>query len=291
MTTHSITTLPQQIFRFAPSPSGYLHLGHAYSALYSWTQAQKNDAQFILRIEDIDTTRCRKEFAEAIYEDLSWLGLKWPDLPRVQSEHMDDYQQALTKLKDHNLLYPCFCTRKEIQNEVQQSGRAPHGPDGLIYPGTCRNLSLSQRERRIAQGDGYALRLNMARACPLAGELYWLDQRKGKIKATPEIFGDIVLARKDIHTSYHLSVTVDDALQNISCITRGTDLFEATHIHRLLQALLKLPVPTWHHHDLIHDDKGNRLAKRHNALAIRELREQGKNPDDIKKMVGLANEG
>jgi glutamyl-Q tRNA(Asp) synthetase len=153
MTTHLITTLPQQIFRFAPSPSGYLHLGHAYSALFSWTQAQKTDAQFILRIEDIDTTRCRKEFTQAIYEDLSWLGLEWLDPPRIQSEHMDDYQRALTKLKDQGLLYPCFCTRKEIQQEVQQSGRAPHGPDGLIYPGTCRNLSLSQRERRIAQGD------------------------------------------------------------------------------------------------------------------------------------------
>ena len=285
-----MTTLPTQIFRFAPSPSGYLHLGHAYSALFSWTQAQKHDAQFILRIEDIDTTRCRKEFTEAIYEDLSWLGLEWRDTPRNQSEHMDDYQRALKKLEDQDLLYPCFCTRKEIQNEVQQSGRAPHGPDGLIYPGTCRSLSATERKNRIAQGDSYALRLNTAQACALAGELYWHDERKGKVRATPEIFGDVVLARKDIHTSYHLSVTVDDALQNISCITRGTDLFEATHIHRLLQALLKLPVPTWHHHDLLHDEEGNRLAKRHNALAIRELRKQGKNPDDIRTMVGLLDQ-
>lgn len=283
-----MTTLPTQIFRFAPSPSGYLHLGHAYSALFSWTQAQKHNARFILRIEDIDTTRCRKEFTEAIYEDLSWLGFEWRDPPRNQSEHMDDYQRALKKLEDQDLLYPCFCTRKEIQNEVQQSGRAPHGPDGLIYPGTCRNLSTTERKKRIAQGDSYALRLNTAQACALAGELYWHDERKGKVRATPEIFGDVVLARKDIHTSYHLSVTVDDALQNISCITRGTDLFEATHIHRLLQALLKLPVPTWHHHDLLHDEEGNRLAKRHNALAIRELRKQGKSPEDIRMMVGIS---
>ena len=282
-----MTTLPQPVFRFAPSPSGYLHLGHAYSALFSWVQAQKNDAQFILRIEDIDTTRCRKEFTEAIYEDLAWLGLTWADPPRIQSEHMEDYQQALTKLEDQGLLYPCFCTRKEIQQEVQQSGRAPHGPDGLIYPGTCRNLPLSQREKRLARGDSYALRLDTTKACALTGDLSWEDQSKGKIKATPEIFGDIVLGRKDIHTSYHLSVTVDDALQNISCVTRGTDLFEATHIHRLLQALLELPVPTWHHHDLIHDKDGNRLAKRHNALAIRELRSQGNTPEDIKKMVGV----
>ncbi|WP_085900982.1 tRNA glutamyl-Q(34) synthetase GluQRS [Kiloniella majae] len=291
MTTPLVTTLPQQIFRFAPSPSGHLHLGHAYSALFSWVQAREHGARFILRIEDIDTTRCRKEFTEAIYKDLSWLGLKWPEPPRIQSEHMDEYHKALTKLHSQNLLYPCFCTRKEIQNEVQQSGRAPHGPDGIIYPGTCRNLSLAQREKRITQGDSYALRLDMAQACNLAGELYWQDVRRGKIKATPEIFGDVVLARKDIHTSYHLSVTVDDALQNISCITRGTDLYEATHIHRLLQALLKLPVPIWHHHDLIHDEEGNRLAKRHNALAIRELRDQGQSPEDIKRMVGIIDQG
>ncbi|KLN62360.1 glutamyl-tRNA synthetase [Kiloniella spongiae] len=284
-----MTSLPSQIFRFAPSPSGHLHLGHAYSALFSWTQAQKHNAQFILRIEDIDTTRCRKEYADAIYEDLSWLGLNWTKPPRIQSEHTEDYDQALIKLKEQDLLYPCFCTRKDIQNEVRQSNRAPHGPDGLIYPGTCKNLSLSQREERIAQGESYALRLNMARARTLTGELYWLDEREGNIKATPEIFGDVVLARKDIHTSYHLSVTVDDALQNISCITRGTDLFEATHIHRLLQAVLKLPVPTWHHHELIHDEEGNRLAKRHNSLAIRELRGQGKSPEDIKEMVGIKN--
>ncbi|KKJ78063.1 glutamyl-tRNA synthetase [Kiloniella litopenaei] len=282
-----MTTLPQPIFRFAPSPSGYLHLGHAYSALFSWTQAQKNNAQFMLRIEDIDTTRCRKEFTEAIYEDLAWLGLTWVDPPRIQSEHMEDYQQALTKLENQGLLYPCFCTRKEIQQEVQQSGRAPHGPDGLIYPGTCRNLSATEKDERLARGDSYALRLDTTKACALTGDLFWKDQSKGKIKATPEIFGDVVLARKDIHTSYHLSVAVDDALQNISCVTRGTDLFEATHIHRLLQALLKLPVPTWHHHDLIHDKDGNRLAKRHNALAIRELRARGNSLEDIKKMAGV----
>ena len=275
------------ILRFAPSPSGYLHLGHAYSALFSATQAEKLKGRFLLRIEDIDTTRCRKSFEDAIYEDLGWLGVRWEEPVRIQSQHMDDYKKAIEKLDDKSLIYPCFCTRKEIQAEIQRSGKAPHGPDGQIYPGTCSNLSQTQRQDKIDQGQPYALRLNMKKSIKLAGPLTWQDMAAGQIEATPEDFGDVILARKDISTSYHLSVTVDDALQDVNYITRGRDLFEATHVHRLLQALLGLPVPTWHHHDLICDDKGARLAKRHNALAIRELRERGHTPKEVLAMVGF----
>ncbi|MFD2204408.1 tRNA glutamyl-Q(34) synthetase GluQRS [Kiloniella antarctica] len=277
------------ILRFAPSPSGYLHLGHAYSALFSATQAQKLKARLLLRIEDIDTTRCRKSFEDAIYEDLRWLGIKWEEPVRIQSQHMNDYKKALDQLDEQHLLYPCFCTRKEIQAEIKQSGKAPHGPDGLIYPGTCKKIPLGQRQEKIDQGHPYALRLDMKKSIELTGPLYWRDVSAGQIKATPEDFGDVVLARKDIATSYHLAVTVDDALQEVNYITRGKDLFEATHIHRLLQALLVLPVPTWHHHNLIYDDTGTRLAKRHNALALRELRERGQNPKQVTAMAGFKN--
>ncbi|WP_419904064.1 tRNA glutamyl-Q(34) synthetase GluQRS [Kiloniella sp.] len=282
-----MTLAEPAVIRFAPSPSGYLHLGHAYSALFSWAQAQKLNGRFLLRIEDIDTTRCRKSFEEAIYTDLKWLGLKWEEPVRIQSRHMDDYKGALQRLDDKNLIYPCFCTRKEIQAEILRSGKAPHGPEGHIYPGICRNLSSAQSEEKITLGQSYALRLKMDKAIDLTGPLTWQDLAVGTIEATPERFGDVVLARKDINTSYHLSVTIDDALQNVNCVTRGKDLFEATHIHRLLQALLELPVPTWHHHDLICDEKGNRLAKRHNALAIRELRERGHSPQEVAAMAGI----
>ncbi|WP_020590949.1 tRNA glutamyl-Q(34) synthetase GluQRS [Kiloniella laminariae] len=273
--------------RFAPSPTGYLHLGHAYSALFSWQKAREVSARFLLRIEDIDTTRCRKIFEQALYEDLAWLGLEWEIPVRRQSEHLPEYQSALDKLAQRGLIYPCFCTRKDIAEEIGQSGNAPHGPDGVIYPGICKHLSSSEQKDRKDGGAPYALRLHMDRALAQSGTLFWQDLAAGDVHATPEIFGDVVLARKDIATSYHLSVTLDDALQGITYVTRGRDLFEATHIHRLLQALLDLPVPRWHHHELVSDDQGVRLAKRHNALAIRVLREEGKKPDDIRKMIGL----
>ncbi|MEH6629943.1 MAG: tRNA glutamyl-Q(34) synthetase GluQRS [Halopseudomonas aestusnigri] len=282
-----MTILQPAALRFAPSPSGFLHLGHAYSALFSRAQAQALNGRFLLRIEDIDTTRCRKHFEDAIYEDLNWLGIKWDEPVRIQSQHMDDYKKALKKLEDKNLIYPCFCTRKEIRTEIEQSGKAPHGPDGLIYPGICKKLSANQRQDKINNGQVYALRLDMNKSIELAGSLFWHDISAGRIKAAPEEFGDVVLARKDISTSYHLSVTVDDALQGITCITRGKDLFEATHIHRLLQALLELPVPNWHHHDLICDDEGNRLAKRYNALSIRELKEKGHTAKEVLAMAGV----
>ncbi|MCZ4281662.1 tRNA glutamyl-Q(34) synthetase GluQRS [Kiloniella laminariae] len=274
-------------YRFAPSPTGYLHLGHAYSALFSWQKTLTESARFLLRIEDIDTTRCRKIFEQALYEDLSWLGLEWEQPVRRQSEHLPEYQSALDKLTQRGLIYPCFCTRKDIAEEIGQSGNAPHGPDGVIYPGICKHLTRSEQKDRQDSGASYALRLHMDRALAQSGTLYWEDLAAGEIRATPEIFGDVVLARKDIATSYHLSVTLDDALQGITCVTRGMDLFHATHIHRLLQALFDLPVPRWHHHELVRDDQGIRLAKRHNALAIRSLREEGKTPEDILNMIGL----
>ncbi len=268
--------------RFAPSPTGYLHLGHAYSALFS----AKKGTHFLLRIEDIDIGRCREEYANAIFEDLAWLGLSWEQPVRRQSEHMPDYQQALDNLQNRGLLYPCFCTRKDIQHEIQQAAHAPHGPDGVLYPGTCRHLEASQREDLIAQGIPYALRLDMDKAHAQTGPLNWTDRAKGLQQATPEIFGDVVLARKDVPTSYHLSVTLDDHLQGITLVTRGEDLFHASHIHRLLQALLDLHVPEYHHHDLLVGTDGKRFAKRDKSLTIRSLRKQGNNPQDVINMLG-----
>jgi len=205
--------------RFAPSPTGFLHLGHAYSALYSVAQGDR----FILRIEDIDTTRCKPDFIAALYEDLQWLGLSWQTPVRHQSQHMADYHTALQTLEDRGLLYPCFCTRKEIQVEINRSPTAPHGPDGFHYPGTCRTLSRQQRDDKKAQGMPYALRLNMDKAIQQAGALHWHDHHKGQQQATPEIFGDVILARKETPTSYHLAVTLDDHIQGITRVTRGED--------------------------------------------------------------------
>ena len=279
------------IFRFAPSPSGLLHLGHAHSALFSRAEAQKAGGRFLLRIEDIDTTRCKPEFTEILMEDLHWLGLEWEAPVRVQSRHMNDYRNALNKLDAMGLIYPCFCTRKEIQKEIAEAGRAPHGPDGLLYPGLCRNLTEQEQRERAERGLVPALRLNMDKALQTAkaggNNLVWFDRKAGEQKATPELLDDVVLVRKDIGTSYHLSVVVDDAIQGITEITRGEDLFHATHLHRLLQALLELPVPVWHHHSLIADEKGQRLAKRNNALAIRTLRDQGHSASDVRAMAGF----
>jgi len=267
--------------RFAPSPSGYLHLGHAYSARFSAEQGQR----FLLRIEDIDQGRCRPEFVEAIYEDLAWLGLSWEMPVRIQSQHMDDYQNAIDALNNQGLLYPCFCTRKDIQAEIARSGHAPHGPDGLLYPGTCRHLTQSQREDLLADGKAFALRLDMDKACRHAGILHWTDRAHGKQQARPEIFGDIVLARKDTPTSYHISVTVDDDLQGISLVTRGEDLFQASHIHRLLQALLNFNVPQYHHHALLRGKDGKRFAKRDKSLTIRSLRNKAYSPQQVWNML------
>lgn len=282
------------VTRFAPSPTGYLHLGHAYSALFAAGQARKNGGRFILRIEDIDRSRCRPEFEDAIYEDLDWLGLAWEQPARRQSDHMDDYAEALKTLDGMGLLYPCFCTRGDIQREIAGAANAPHGPDGPVYPGTCRGLSGAERKRRIGAGKAHALRLDMAAANDRIGTLFWEDREKGEIEAKPELFGDVVLARKDTPTSYHVAVTLDDHLQGVSLVTRGTDLFEATHVHRLLQALLGLSIPAYHHHELLVGDDGKRFAKRDRSLTIRTLRESGKSPEDVRQMAtpgGLAEAG
>lgn len=277
--------------RFAPSPTGLLHLGHAHSALTGWTRARRDGGRFLLRIEDIDTTRCRPEWEAAIVEDLAWLGLTWEEPVRRQSEHFDDYRAALARLDAAGLLYPCFCTRKEIAGEIAAAAGAPHlavqGPDGPLYPGTCRRLDARERESRFASGQPYALRLDMAKAVAAAGSLAWLDERTGTQAAQPELFGDVVLARKEVPASYHLAVVVDDHLQGVTLVTRGEDLFAATHVHRLLQALLGLPAPTWHHHGLITDATGQRLAKRHDATAIRILRAQGLLPDAVRALAGF----
>lgn len=276
------------VTRFAPSPTGLLHLGHAYAAGFAFQAARNSDGRFLVRLEDIDTTRVRPEFEEALLEDMAWLGLEWERPVRKQSEHFDDYRAALAKLEAMGLLYPCFCTRKEIQAEIAGAANAPQGPDGPLYPGLCRARSAAEREERIASGQPYALRLDVAKAVSIAGAaLPWHDRTHGEHVATPEIFGDVVLARKETPTSYHLAVVVDDALQGITLVTRGEDLLPATHLHRLLQALLGLPVPEWQHHRLITDEAGKRLAKRDNARSIRSMRESGWLRDDVWRAVGL----
>lgn len=270
-----------EVTRFAPSPTGYLHLGHAFSALF----AAKAGNKFLLRIEDIDAGRCRPEFEQALFEDLKWLGLTWATPVRRQSEHFDDYAAALDRLSAMGMTYRCFCSRGEIKAEIERAGGAPQGPDGPLYPGICRDLSAAEQENRIAKGDVYALRLDMNRAIEHAGSLSWIDRRRGERAALPARFGDVVLARKDTPTSYHLAVTLDDALQGVTLVTRGEDLAPATDIHRLLQALLDLPTPDYHHHRLLTDDTGTRYAKRDRALTLRALRETGHTPDQIKEML------
>ena len=272
------------VTRFAPSPTGLLHLGHAHAALFARALAA-DGGRFLLRIEDIDRGRCRAEFEAAIHEDLAWLGLSWEAGVRRQSEHMADYGAALAALDGAGLVYPCFCTRTAIQAEIAGSGAAPHGPDGPLYPGTCRGLP--DAGQRIAAGEGHALRLDMARAVARAGPLAWHDRAKGRIEARPEVFGDVILARKDTPTSYHLAVTVDDHIQGVNLVTRGADLFEASHVHRLLQALLGLDVPEYGHHRLLTDEQGRRLAKRHDGLSIRSLRERGHTAEEVRTMAGF----
>ncbi len=272
--------------RFAPSPTGLLHLGHAFSALTCWRNAERAGGECLLRIEDIDPGRCRPDYETQIYEDLAWLGLDWPRPVRRQSEHLSDYRAALDRLRAMDLLYPCFATRSEIA--AAQAERTPRiGPDGPIYPGLHRGMSQAEIEDRIGRGEPYALRLKMDEAVRIAGPLTWHDDIAGEIAADPAQFGDVVLARKDIETSYHLAVVVDDALQEVERVTRGTDLFMATHIHRLLQALLDLPTPRWHHHGLVLDPAtGERMAKRTRSTAIASLRAAGHSRETVLQMAG-----
>ena len=279
----------ETVTRFAPSPTGRLHLGHAFSALTAYAAARQAKGRFLLRIEDIDQGRCRPEFEQAIYDDLGWLGLDWKRPVRRQSEHFDSYREALGRLQDMGLVYPCFCTRKDIAAEIAAAGSAPHGPDGPLYPGTCRHLSAAECQQRLASGAPFALRLDAAAAAAKAGPLRWVEQGKGEIAVDALLHGDVVIARKDIPASYHLAVTLDDAVQGVTLVTRGEDLLPATHIHRLLQAVLGLPVPEYRHHKLLTDATGKRLAKRDGAEALAGLRQKGADPAAIRARLGFGD--
>jgi len=265
------------ISRFAPSPTGRLHLGHAFSALKAHDFARASGGQFLLRIEDIDPGRVREAFVDDIFENLAWLGLTWDGDVLRQSQRLDLYAAALDRLKAAGLLYPCFCTRAEIA----ASAAAPHGPEGPAYPGTCRLLDPDERDARMAH-EAHCWRLDMAKALDTVGRpLHWHDETAGPIMANPAPQGDVVLARKDAPVSYHLAVTVDDAAQDVTDVVRGEDLFEATHVHRLLQALLGLPTPGYHHHPLLMGADGKRLAKRNGARSLAELRDAGTDPQEL----------
>lgn len=282
------TSNTREVTRFAPSPTGYLHIGHAFAALTAYEAARKSKGSFLLRIEDIDQGRCKKEYIDAIQEDLAWLGLDWEKPVLKQSQNMKAYGEALTKLDRRGLLYACFCTRAEIMAEIDRSGHAPHGPDGPVYPGTCRPIPVEVREERMRKrSSAYALRLDMNMAATAAGVLSWKDRGQGVIKADPKKFGDVILARKDTPTSYHLASVVDDFQQGVTLVTRGADLFESTHVHRLLQSLLGYDSPDYFHHRLVRDAVGRRLAKRDKDLTIRSLRAANYTPEEVRVMTGF----
>ena len=292
--------MPPPVFRFAPSPNGYLHLGHAYSALLNFDLARKSGGRFLLRIEDIDATRSRVEFEAAIYEDLAWLGISWETPVRRQSEHFARYREAVEKLAGLGLIYPSFESRAEIARLVAQRDAGapwPRDPDGApLYPGLAKSLPPDERERLIAQGMPYALRLDMEAALARAGELNWKEfgegpgGESGVVAAQPEAWGDVILARKETPTSYHLSVVIDDALQGVTDVVRGRDLFWSTSVHLLLQQLLGNPQPAYRHHRLIEDASGHKLSKSTQATALRELRRQGATPADIRSLVDLSDD-
>jgi glutamyl-Q tRNA(Asp) synthetase len=289
--------MPPPVFRFAPSPNGYLHLGHALSALLNHDLSRQTGGRLLLRIEDIDATRCRPEFEAAIVEDLAWLGIAWETPVRRQSEHLAPYRDAVEELSAQGLIYPSFESRAEIAKLVAQRearGSWPRDPDGApLYPGTAKPLSSGERARLLESGAPTALRLDMEAACTGAGELNWIEQGEGPdgetgtVTARPEVWGDVILARKETPTSYHLSVVIDDALQGVTDVVRGQDLFWSTSVHRLLQQLLELPQPVYRHHRLVLDAAGQKLSKSTSATALRELRAQGATPADIRRLVGL----
>jgi glutamyl-Q tRNA(Asp) synthetase len=288
------------ITRFAPSPTGPLHLGHAYAALVAWDMAVETGGDFLLRIEDIDQSRARPHWEARIYDDLRWLGLWWPEPVMRQSDNLPRYRAALEQLWAADLVYPCTCTRRDIQQAASapHEGTPPHGPDGVIYPGTCRRARARFAPDPLPQDA--ALRLDMRAALdaiarrPFAAPLHFTETGAGPARRVTighdqaiETIGDVVLARRDMGTSYHLSVVLDDATQGITHVTRGRDLYEATAIHVILQRLLDLPTPVYHHHRLIRDDAGQRLAKRDDARAIATYRDQGASQADIRRLVGL----
>jgi glutamyl-Q tRNA(Asp) synthetase len=275
------------VFRFAPSPNGELHLGHAYSALLDYDLCNAAGGRFLLRIEDIDPARCRPEYEAAIYVDLAWLGIRWEEPARRQSEHMADYSAALGRLRQMDLIYPTFLSRTEIAAATADP-TWPRDPDGApLYPAHDRHLDPAEAGRRIAAGAPYALRLHMDRAVERAGPLSWIEEGEGRVHANPAAWGDVIVARKETPTSYHLAVVVDDAAQDVTHIVRGRDLYHATAVHVLLQKLLGLPSPAYRHHELILDATGRKLSKSDRDTALRSLRQAGKTPDDIRRMVGL----
>lgn len=289
--------MSQPVFRFAPSPNGFLHLGHALSAVLNFEMARAAGGRFILRIEDIDATRCKPEYEAAIYEDLAWLGLEWEQPVRRQSEHLDKYRAALTRFDGLRLSFPSFESRADIARMVadrQSHARWPHDPDGVpLYPGWARGMATEERQARIARGDPYAIRLDMVLATEWAGPLRWSEGgsgplgESGEVAAEPAAWGDVILGRKETPTSYHLSVVIDDALQGVTHVVRGQDLFWSTSVHRMLQAVLDLPMPAYHHHRLILDADGRKLSKSTRATGLRELRANGATPGDVRAMIGV----
>jgi glutamyl-Q tRNA(Asp) synthetase len=290
--------LTAPVFRFAPSPNGHLHLGHALSALLNFDMARRRGGRFLLRMEDIDATRCRPEYEAAIYEDLAWLGLTWEEPVLHQSARTAAYAAALQRLDAMGVVFPTFESRTEIVRlvaERERTGPWPRDPDGApLYPGSARDMTAAERERHLAAGGGFALRLDVAAALALtSAPLIWTetgagsDGETGTVEADPAAWGDIILARKDVPTSYHLSVVVDDAHQGVTDVVRGQDLFHATSVHRLLQELLGLPRPLYHHHRLIRDAGGAKLSKSTGSTGLRELRAAGATPDDVRRMIGL----
>jgi glutamyl-Q tRNA(Asp) synthetase len=286
--------MPAETTRFAPSPTGLLHLGHAYAALFAAEIARASGGRFLVRLEDTDRVRSKPSFEAEILEDLRWLGLSWEEPVWRQSARAGAYLEALERLTQAGLVYPCFCTRKDIAAEVAQAAAAPQGPDGPLYAGTCRALGDAERRARMDASAPFAWRLDVARAARVAGDGLSFEEtgagpqgESGVISLEPGTYGDVVLARKDGVISYHLAVVVDDAAQGVTLVTRGNDLFASAHVHRLLQALLGLPVPRYRHHRLITDVSGKRLAKRDDATSLKALRAEGWTPEGIRARLGL----
>lgn len=275
------------VTRFAPSPTGYLHLGHAFSALTAWHAARDVGGRFLLRIEDIDIRRCKAEFTEAILVDLAWLGLDWDGEVRRQSRHFDDYGAALDRLSGMGLVYPCFCTRADIAAAASAPHLSAHGPGGPLYPGTCRHRTADERRQFMQAGTEFALRLDAKKAAAAAGPYSFHDALHGDVDGDPLLFGDVVIARKDTPTSYHLAVTVDDHLQAVTLVTRGEDLYPATHVHVLLQRLLGYATPRYAHHRLLTDADGRRFAKRDRALTLQAMREAGATASAVRRQAGF----
>jgi glutamyl-Q tRNA(Asp) synthetase len=267
------------VTRFAPSPTGLLHLGHAYSAWFAWDQARGDPC--LLRLEDLDRERSRREYEEAILDDLRWLGYPVSDPPLRQSDRGAGYDQALERLRGMDLLYPCFCSRKEVMAEASSISSAPHGPDGPIYSGRCRSLPKGQAEDWLAQGKAHSWRLDWKAAVPHLAVREWRDEGEGSFLLDPGLFGDVILSRKDGGYSYHLAVVIDDASSGVELVTRGRDLLPSTHLHIVLQHLLGLPTPQYRHHRLVADKVGKRLAKRSDGESIRFWRESGASPEDV----------